>query len=300
MNSIHVDYPSPNIFLCGGPYDPNNKKILSMRGAFYSDCHVSPFDEYNIIIAENVSKEFQARQDTYDNLLSLESDLAQLSSIILLFSESFGSAAELGAFCWDKDISKRLLVIISARHHDETSFVKLGPLQHLRNLHGEKSVCVIPRELCDINNLNNNKEDARKSLLWYIRKSFNERLETISTKTTLNRRYKGHIILFLVGIIWHYHALDIDELHYIALECDFSVENEDIQKAMFCAIQFGWILQISVGSRFFYVIKSEKNPLSFRRKNLSFSAREWKVDVLKFWEQADRQRYDAIKGARRR
>ncbi|MBS1069865.1 retron St85 family effector protein [Gluconobacter cerinus] len=300
MDSIHVEYPTKNIFLCGGPYDPSHKTISSMRGAFYSCCHQEPFSNYDIVLAEDISREFQARQGTYDNLLSLESDLAQLSSITLLFSESFGSAAELGAFCWDKDISNRLLVVISDYYYAEDSFVKLGPLQHLKKLCGDTSVCVVPEDISDRNNLGSEDKKYVNSLFFYVNDAFSNRIKIIKPKTTLNRHYQGHLILFLVGVLWYYYALEKDELHYIALEVGFNVNSDDIEKGMFCATQFNWISIKNIGFRCFYVNKSEKNPLSFNRKDRSFSLRDWKFNMRDFWEKSDRQRFDAFKEARKK
>lgn len=166
MDTVHVDYPSSYIFLCGGLCETNSTKIQSLRSAFYKIAAEKPFDTYGILIAEDVTKEFQSRQDTYDNLLSLEADLAQVSRITLLFSESFGSAAELGAFCMEQNIASRLLVVISEKHFEEDSFVKLGPLKHLKDNYAKSAVCVLPRDACNLTALDFPNSASLRDFKW--------------------------------------------------------------------------------------------------------------------------------------
>ncbi|MFT8700597.1 MAG: retron St85 family effector protein [Acetobacter orientalis] len=299
MDSIHVDYPSLHIFLCGGYYDSASQNITSMRSAFCQIIHSLPCQDYDLLIAEDVSKEFQARQDTYDNLLSLESDLAQLSNIIILFSESFGSAVELGAFCWDENIPQRLLVFISEKYYEDTSFVKLGPLKHLEKKCSKVSVCVLPRKVCDLVSLNNKQSTEINNFQRYISEAFTDRIKSIETRTTFNENYRGHIILFLCGIVWYYHALNKDEIWYIASECKVDIEEADVDKYMFCSIILGWVKIKTVASRDYYVSVCEKSPLSFKQKPANMIKKDaWKVDILKVWEKHDRYRYDAIRSAR--
>ena len=48
----------------------------------------------------------------YQDLLRFERDLAELSSLTVLFSESPGSIAELGSFAVMNTIQERLLVVM--------------------------------------------------------------------------------------------------------------------------------------------------------------------------------------------
>lgn len=240
VKAAHVNYPSQHILLCGGPLGEasNDSPMPSMRGVFWKYSHHKPFSDYDVILAEHVSKDFSrwSWPGTYDDLLSLESDLAQVSSIILLFSESFGSAVELGAFCWDKDISKRLLIVISERHYRDDSFVKLGPLKRLKDDYGESVVCVIPRDIWDERDIckaeQKEREQKYERLMDCVKESFRKRVESISKKTTFNIEYMGHVTLFFVGIVCNYSSLTLPELQYIALGFDFKIDEYSIRKAM--------------------------------------------------------------------
>lgn len=82
----------------------------------------------------------------YQNLVDFEREAAALSGAVLLFSEGSGALAELGAFCMDKVLSERLLVVIRRSHFNEDSFLVHGPLKKLVGDHSDSSVCIIEAE----------------------------------------------------------------------------------------------------------------------------------------------------------
>lgn len=118
--------------------------------------YLHPFTKYNSILAEELEAFFP--NGDYKDFLSLESDIAQISTLILLFSESFGSAAELGAFAMVEEIARKLLVVIDDKRYSENSFIKLGPLRAIQLSSGDGAVCVLNRDdlnIIDSDNLYN-------------------------------------------------------------------------------------------------------------------------------------------------
>jgi len=89
------------------------------------------------------------RFEGYQNLVEFERDAGALCGAILLFSESEGALAELGAFCMDEVLCERLLVVIRRSHFLQDSFIKHGPILKLTGAHTEASVCVIESEQPD-------------------------------------------------------------------------------------------------------------------------------------------------------
>lgn len=81
----------------------------------------------------------------YDNLLEFERDAAYLSRAVVLFSESPGSLAELGAFAVDDTLVQRLIVVVEQQFIDmeQISFLNLGPLMRVRK---KEKLCVIDPE----------------------------------------------------------------------------------------------------------------------------------------------------------
>lgn len=82
---------------------------------------------------------------TYSDLLKFETDLGYLTSAVLIFLESPGAIAELGAFSQIDSLSQRLIVVVTQDHHPKKSFISLGPIRSIHDTQKHPhSVCVIP------------------------------------------------------------------------------------------------------------------------------------------------------------
>lgn len=80
----------------------------------------------------------------YPDLLQFESDAGCLSQLIVIFLESPGAWVEFGAFANDPDLSKRLLIVVPEKFRNGESFIELGPLRRIANLHpDDDGICVV-------------------------------------------------------------------------------------------------------------------------------------------------------------
>lgn len=87
----------------------------------------------------------------YDNLLEFERDACYLASQTIVFSESPGSLAELGALTADDFILPKLLVVVQQKYLEDAerqSFLNLGPLRRAELLR-RKCVIASPNS-CDL------------------------------------------------------------------------------------------------------------------------------------------------------
>ena len=127
-----VRFPSL-IFLCGGPISETPENFESCRDIFYKYIIKSsyPFRE-KVLLVEEVFSYF--RHSAYHDLLRFETDLAELSALTVIFSESPGSIAELGALSVLKPVQERLLVVIHEDDGDKESFIWRGPVLFLKGL----------------------------------------------------------------------------------------------------------------------------------------------------------------------
>jgi hypothetical protein len=126
VNSVRVHAPTSVILVCGGRSDVTATKPTSLRDAYVKLLHRKEFSKYKTLLAEELQAFFPNGQ--YRDILTLEADIAQISDLIILFTESFGSAAELGAFAIMPTIAPKLLVVIDDHYYGEDSFIKLGSL----------------------------------------------------------------------------------------------------------------------------------------------------------------------------
>ncbi len=118
-------------FLCGGSHSSDQPNFQVVRPLFH--CYLSAPDislPGIVVLAEDV---FEGYRDdaSYSDLFDLEKDLALLAAVILVFVESAGSLAELGAFAAIDEIKAKTVAVIERRYLRVDSFVKEGPLNRL-------------------------------------------------------------------------------------------------------------------------------------------------------------------------
>ena len=298
VSTVHVVTPlTPTIFLCGGDTS-GSREIKSLRGAFLRFAYDKPFNRYEILIAEELNAFFP--RGTYRDLLSLESDLAQIATLIVVFSESYGSAAELGAFAMKEEIAKRLLVVIDDINYSHDSFIKLGPLKSLENNMGRVSVHVLDMLDLGISSLGNLSTLNLPLFKDAMLQALSLREATIEKTTTFTASNRGHLAILMTGLIQHHGALTAVELKQCLKELSIDVDDETVINLMLCAEFVRWAVKVSKGSYDYYISKVDKQLITYRRPPGSkrIDPVRWRADVLAYWSTNDRSRFRAISDAR--
>lgn len=129
----------PNFILVfGGPLgDPRR----SARQMFLNWIDINRQDLGEWLIKPEDYHDWNSLQG-YPNLIDFERDAVCLTRAVILFSESPGSHAELGAFCMDPILSERLFVVISEDHYNAGSFIAKGPVKKIEDI-DEESICTV-------------------------------------------------------------------------------------------------------------------------------------------------------------
>lgn len=131
--NIRVIFQSCHIFLCGGEVNGSEPIPTSFRHRLliYSSTNYEELHDY-FIEAEKFKDYF--KDNNYPDLLVFETDIANISSLIIILLESPGALVEFGMFCNKPEFFKKLLVV--APQHEvegEDSFIYLGPIEFIRN-----------------------------------------------------------------------------------------------------------------------------------------------------------------------
>lgn len=134
-----INFPS-YIFLCGGQLSSKEDDCFkSCRDVFYS--YVERQDDIvsqNIVLAERIIELFD--ESKYPDLLTFERDLAAISSLTIIFSESPGAIAELGSFSVLDNIRNRLFLVMHEDYvKNKKSFIWKGPVTYLKDIANENS-----------------------------------------------------------------------------------------------------------------------------------------------------------------
>jgi hypothetical protein len=131
----------PLVLVFGGPTSDVNDKYSSCRNVFLSWAHDTHYDLVKFL---RIPEDYPEWNDFegYSNLVDFEKDAGCLTRGILLFSESHGALAELGAFCTDEILCERLLIVVANEYYETPSFVRLGPVKRIEVKHSEQSIYV--------------------------------------------------------------------------------------------------------------------------------------------------------------
>src|SRR6185437_5290097 len=144
---------SPNfVFLCGGPTAPGGREV-SARDHFYRYLASNePALARRVKLAETLNDWFD--RDTFGDLLELEEYLADISDLIVIFVESPGSIAELGAFAASESLRPRTLAVLNSFHLTDRSFILDGPVRRLGGSEGGMVHTYLwnPNDICDLGN----------------------------------------------------------------------------------------------------------------------------------------------------
>jgi hypothetical protein len=115
----------------------------------------------------------------HQDLLSLESILADSVDSIVLIIESYGAVAELGAFASNNNLRKKLVCITDFKYRRKKSFINYGPLRLLKDK-GEGVVVFTDFE---------NIADGMKRVKSAIRKTKKLRSKTTGVTNVLNAHH---------------------------------------------------------------------------------------------------------------
>lgn len=295
---IHVSAPSEIIFVCGGQRsDLGDPTPLSLRDAFLKIADNPLFRKRDLLLAEDITADAMRFFDKYGDILKFETDFAQIVELIILFCESEGSLAELGAFAMIQEIALRLFVVVREKHWKADSFIKLGPLRHIEREYGREYIFVIEDGQVGLQGNSAAKVD-KNALGQLLQTPLEIRLGKPREPTTFDQGRAGHVIKLVIGLIQEYGALTIAEIYYLLNLLNVSKSHADIGRYLLCAQAAGWLNEVSKGSNdYFVAVTSLKDAASLSSKDAAEQKNKSRRRLLirEYWKSNDSQRYASIR-----
>ena len=295
LENIRVHAPTAVVFLCGGKTDGELESPLTLRDAFHRIAKLGALPGYEIVLAELATP--LTSEGGYQDLLSFESDIAQVVALILLFAESPGSLAELGAFAALKTVAPRLMAVIDNVYYSQSSFIKNGPIAFLEQVHGDEWVLVLDRKEVGLDEegrlVKLNSKALSQSLLPEIKK----RLSARRKWEKIDSDNDGHLILLITGLCQEYGALTLTE---IKIMLSLLGQNDiRLQNFLYCAELLKWIVKIKKGNHSYYVATVGDFALDYKLDAAVVKDRiRWRSDIRSHWATLDRGRLKAIADVR--
>ncbi|MEJ1339681.1 MAG: retron St85 family effector protein [Candidatus Sedimenticola sp. (ex Thyasira tokunagai)] len=289
---IRVNVEDRHLFVCGGTTDATAKIPPSFRDRFlsfsadrYSDIHNS------VVLAESFKDYF--KENAYPDLLVFEEEIANLSSLVIIFLESPGSLVELGMFCSRRDLYKKLLII--APQDDiqaEDSFIYLGPLESIKKSE-PTSVAIYPWPTSTI--LSYDEEH-----LVDICEVIKQKLGSASRTRKFDPRNSGHIALLIAEIIRIGYPLIVNEIELSLASMDLDIHLSHISRHLYLLNKIGLVnSHFYSGYRYYYPLNIP-NALILPGSSRSLDITKVRMSISQSYilanDHQSRKRRSAMKG----
>lgn len=258
-----VNQPSRLIFLCGGKIAKRGP-YQSARDFFYRQILRNHKDlAARVKLAEEVATSRLVDRKIFTDLLQLEDYLADLSTITILFVESPGSIAELGAFAASASLSPKTLAVLNDTHGIEGSFIIDGPVARLRshNLDLVHYFTWNSRNLQQRSTLN-----EFRAITTSLIADIAARDAAASVSLSLVPTSKGHAMLLVADLIGLAGAVTITDIVNCLAAVGIPADREEAHRFCSLLLRLGFISEVRRSTQSFFVSDSPTRFLDFAFK----------------------------------
>ena len=202
-----------NVFLCG----KKTSDADSIRNIIHKD--LQNFPRINIFFPEWLFPNLLEQTD--EDLITLESALANDVDKIILPLEGFGAICELGAFSIKQEIRDKLIVLNDKEHSIRKSFINLGPIKLIRNR--SKGSVVVYESILSIDNIT----DIRNRILYGRYRKASIKVSNMFT------------LLYLIGlIIAIYQPIEKEDIATMLINWKPEINKKHIDPVLESLIEF--------------------------------------------------------------
>lgn len=219
IENSHVNLHPPKIFLFGG--DMSDQKNKTVRALLYDHLLVKNPRLFSSLVLVEEFKDW-LHDSIYPDLLTFESDLAETASLVVISLESPGALAELGSFSVNEKLKNKVVIIICDDHHNQNSYIKLGPLRQLK----DENILSYPYKY-------NNLENSLKEHLDDITDSLSNILDEVQKTEKFNLANKGHIAFLIYDLILTYKALINKEIKLYLKSLNVDIASQEVSRLLF-------------------------------------------------------------------
>lgn len=223
--------------------------------------------------------------DGYANLIDFERDAVCLTRAVVLFSESPGSHAELGAFCMDPVLLERLFVVIGEDHYNAGSFISKGPIKKIEDI-SEESICTVKGI----------ESAILQPELQQIADSLDAKLDIFPKSTNFDPKRRRDQFLLIADLIELFGALTVHEIVDLCGLLGFNTSVPEVLSLYGQLSRFNIVTSVKKNTYRYYIptthrfqfldYKSQKSAARFDRLR-------FKMTVSRDWLLSDKRRHGA-------
>jgi hypothetical protein len=291
--AVVADFPSL-LFFCGGRIlDPSSPEPGSVRDAVFRAFTIKHAElSRRIFLAEEFNDWMY--DGVYSELFSFERDLASLSSAIVLFLESAGSIAELGAFSQQDGVKQKLLIFLRTEHYQQDSFIKLGPIKYLEDsdagsirAYPWQTVSLPSGDRIDVESLTESMDEICDSISDVFRsKRLHRQFSLVETRDRM---------LLIRDLITQMMGLKIREIQDYLLDVGVDVDTRRLRQYLYVLQTLNLIEMVPRGKDRYFVSKDSRRFIRLGTKDgLRIDDLRLQMEVAAYYKQHDISRFRAI------
>ncbi|WP_185732990.1 retron St85 family effector protein [Burkholderia stagnalis] len=282
----HVTNLPSRIWVFGGPIEVDRSKpTRSLRDSFWRQTlELASSERWLADLDRPEAHDGWWAFSGYTDLLSFERDACYLSKAVILFAESPGSLAELGALAIDDALLPKLLVAVQSKFltgDERESFLNLGPL---RRVETSGYRCVISTD--DTCSLGVDDFDV-------VVEAVSSWLPNTPHKTVFHPQNPTHQLLLLADLVDILLVTKVADLKAAAAYFNVVWSDEELLRALNLLDFFGLVKKEYRGKEPFFVrkIRSSAPWIDYTGKGtVKFDRARFKVDIEKSIQSDARRR----------
>jgi hypothetical protein len=233
----------------------------------------------------------------YDHLFDLEDDLAYLSAIIMLFVESPGSIAELGAFCHDRVLSKKLMAVLEHSYQNGPSFIQDGPVALLKKQNSHSVLFYPWLGQPNEHGVRPLDLDEAKKTLDLLLKELLKVMSGIAKEEKFDSRNRGHRMLLIADFVKLGVIVKLNEIASLLAAAGLKHVSGRLERYLFLLEKLKLIEKTEYGNSSYYVSPGPPNQyIRYARtsKNLTPDRMRLRSDLSDALKALDRDRLRAL------
>lgn len=259
----------PIVLLCGGPVkfkltpESPEPPVLSLRHAI-TNLHPS----YEIFRPEEV--ENWQSDGIFKDLMSFESELAAICSLVVIILESEGAIAELGAFSQLPDLSEKIVAVCPEKFRHATSFINFGILRFIaaKKSTNVKSYPWAPDHPSFV---------ISPELVEDVVSDIQGELDQLAKSQLLRVNHHSHVMVLICELLRFFTALKEHEILEYLIVFGVNVDPDALKGKLFLLCEFELIKMQGYSDAHFYL----SGKASHHKLRLALKAAPKPIDVLR-------------------
>jgi len=280
LTNCKVKQKPPIVFLFGGPFDysTENKKN-TVRQVLLDQIYNHDKQLSECLVTPENFKDW-LNDGIYPDLLSFESDLAQTASLVVIALESPGSIAELGCFSVNNNLKNKLIVVLSEKHFNKTSFIKLGLLRQLP----EENILPYPYNHKSVGTtLDTYVSDIVKEMKVFI--------DSIDKTTSFKLENNGHVALLIYELTLLFKALRFNEIKTYVSILGVNIKDNALKRLLFLLDKLDLVISRKRGKHWYYLPNKKTNRITLSgHKGEAFDRNEALTGISIYYSSSPNER----------